>query len=63
MHLLTGVRTDPGTISLRRKDGSIEGGEHGHLPIDLVQWHPELMVEESSGTMLPLFSHLVDNCS
>jgi putative glutamine amidotransferase len=44
-------------------DGIIEGGEHGHLPIDLVQWHPELMVEASSATMLPLFSHLVANCS
>jgi putative glutamine amidotransferase len=33
----------------------------GLLPIDLVQWHPELLMQ-TSDDMLPLFKRFVQNC-
>ncbi|WP_320045308.1 gamma-glutamyl-gamma-aminobutyrate hydrolase family protein [uncultured Desulfobacter sp.] len=42
-------------------DGVVEGAEHESLPIDLVQWHPELLMQKSDG-MLPLFCRFVRNC-
>ena len=48
-------------ISARSPDGIIEGLEHTRLPIDLVQWHPELMMLESD-VMAPLFEAFVHRC-
>ncbi|WP_020588688.1 gamma-glutamyl-gamma-aminobutyrate hydrolase family protein [Desulfobacter curvatus] len=42
-------------------DGVVEGAEHESLPIDLVQWHPELLMQKSDG-MLPLFNRFIHNC-
>lgn len=42
-------------------DGVVEGAEHESLPIDLVQWHPELLMQKSDA-MLPLFSQFIRNC-
>lgn len=42
-------------------DGVVEGAEHEFLPIDLVQWHPELLMQKSDG-MLPLFNRFIRNC-
>ena len=42
-------------------DGVVEGAEHESLPIDLVQWHPELLMQKSDG-MLPLFNRFIRNC-
>ncbi len=42
-------------------DGVVEGAEHESLPIDLVQWHPELLMQ-TSDDMLPLFKRFVQNC-
>ncbi|MGD9686846.1 MAG: gamma-glutamyl-gamma-aminobutyrate hydrolase family protein, partial [Desulfobacter sp.] len=42
-------------------DGVVEGAEHESLPIDLVQWHPELLMQKSDG-MLPLFDRFIRNC-
>lgn len=42
-------------------DGVIEGAEHEFLPIDLMQWHPELLMLKSDG-MLPLFNRFIRNC-
>ncbi len=42
-------------------DGVAEGAEHESLPIDLVQWHPELLMQKSDG-MLPLFKRFIRNC-
>lgn len=42
-------------------DGVVEGAEHESLPIDLVQWHPELLMQKSDA-MLPLFDGFVRNC-
>lgn len=43
-------------------DGIIEAAEHRQLPIDLVQWHPELRLDGEEHSMLPLFSQLIANC-
>lgn len=48
--------------SAHSSDGIIEAAEHRQLPIDLVQWHPELLIEEGDRSMLPLFSQLIGNC-
>lgn len=57
-------RLGPGlTATAWSEDGVIEGAEHSRLPIDLVQWHPELMADSPSGSMLPLFRHFVDCCT
>lgn len=42
-------------------DGVVEGAEHESLPIDLVQWHPELLMQQSDG-MLPLLNRFIRNC-
>lgn len=42
-------------------DGVVEGAEHEDLPIDLVQWHPELLMQENDD-MLPLFNRFIRNC-
>lgn len=42
-------------------DGVVEGAEHESLPIDLVQWHPELLMQKNDG-MLPLFKRFLRNC-
>ena len=42
-------------------DRVVEGAEHLYLPIDLIQWHPELMLHKDDA-MLPLFTGFVDNC-
>lgn len=39
-------------------DGVVEGAEHESLPIDLVQWHPELLMQQSDG-MRPLFNQFI----
>ncbi|MCG8686981.1 MAG: gamma-glutamyl-gamma-aminobutyrate hydrolase family protein [Desulfobacterales bacterium] len=48
-------------ISAVSPDGVIEGAEHTHLPIDLVQWHPELMLLENRN-MLPLMTEFIRQC-
>ncbi len=56
---------DPGTdlaVTARAPDGVIEAAQHRHLPIDLVQWHPERMMQQDDA-MLPLFRAFVDRCS
>ena len=42
-------------------DGVVEGAEHDALPIDLVQWHPELLMHKNDA-MLPLFERFVRDC-
>lgn len=42
-------------------DGVIEAAQHKDLPIDLIQWHPELMLKKNND-MLPLFQHFMENC-
>ncbi|MCG8619469.1 MAG: gamma-glutamyl-gamma-aminobutyrate hydrolase family protein [Desulfobacterales bacterium] len=42
-------------------DGVVEALEHKRLPIDLIQWHPELMML-GSGTMAPLFDAFIESC-
>ncbi len=42
-------------------DGVIEAAEHTLLPIDLIQWHPELMML-GSRVMAPLFDSFIENC-
>ncbi|MCA1788056.1 MAG: gamma-glutamyl-gamma-aminobutyrate hydrolase family protein [Desulfobacteraceae bacterium] len=48
-------------ITARASDGIIEAAEHQTLPMDLVQWHPELMLRKNDA-MLPLFQSFVDTC-
>ena len=48
-------------VSAMASDGVIEAAEHRSLPVDLVQWHPELMMQKSSD-MLPLFNAFVEKC-
>ncbi len=48
-------------ITAHAPDGVIEGAQHTDLPIDLVQWHPELMLQKND-VMLPLFTELVERC-
>lgn len=48
-------------ITARSSDGIIEGAQHASLPIHLVQWHPELMMQDNEA-MLPLFQSLVNIC-
>jgi len=42
-------------------DGVVEGAEHESLPIYLVQWHPELLMQKSE-SMRPLFDRFVGHC-
>ncbi len=49
-------------ITARAPDGVVEALEHTTLPIDLVQWHPELMLHKDNA-MLPLFTSFVEKCA
>jgi putative glutamine amidotransferase len=48
-------------ITARSSDGIVEALEHESLPIDLVQWHPELMLK-TDRAMAPLFSAFIETC-
>ncbi len=48
-------------VTAKAPDGVIEGAEHESLPIDLVQWHPELLMQKDDA-MLPLFERFVHIC-
>jgi putative glutamine amidotransferase len=49
-------------VTARAPDGVVEGLQHKTLPLDLVQWHPEVLLQESN-EMLCLFKMFVDQCS
>jgi len=49
-------------VTARAPDGVIEGAEHESLPIDMVQWHPEMMLRENDA-MLPLFASFTTACA
>jgi putative glutamine amidotransferase len=49
-------------VTASAPDGVIEGAQHETLPIDLIQWHPEMMLRESDA-MLPLFTAFVASCA
>lgn len=49
-------------ITARAPDGVVEAAQHRTLPMDLVQWHPELMMQKNND-MLPLFQSFIDRCS
>jgi putative glutamine amidotransferase len=48
-------------ITARAPDGVIEAAQHQTLPMDLVQWHPELMLRKNDD-MLCLFKSLIHRC-
>ena len=48
-------------ITARAPDGVVEAAQHKVLPMDLVQWHPELMMQKNND-MLPLFQAFIDKC-
>ncbi|MEH0021633.1 MAG: gamma-glutamyl-gamma-aminobutyrate hydrolase family protein [Desulfobacter sp.] len=48
-------------ITAKSPDGVVEALEHTSLPIDLVQWHPELMMLDNQ-VMAPLFDNFVAAC-
>jgi len=48
-------------ITARAPDGVIEAAEHKTLPMDLVQWHPELMLRKNDD-MLCLFESFLKRC-
>lgn len=48
-------------ITARAPDGIIEAAQHKTLPMDLVQWHPELMLRKNDD-MLLLFTSFVHRC-
>ncbi|OGR12784.1 MAG: hypothetical protein A2277_01845 [Desulfobacterales bacterium RIFOXYA12_FULL_46_15] len=48
-------------ITARAPDGVIEAVRHKTLPMELVQWHPELMMQKNND-MLPLFKMFVEKC-
>lgn len=48
-------------VTARAPDGVIEAAQHQTLPIDLVQWHPELMLRKNDD-MRCLFELLVRQC-
>ncbi|MCP3940576.1 MAG: gamma-glutamyl-gamma-aminobutyrate hydrolase family protein [Desulfobacteraceae bacterium] len=49
-------------ITARAPDGVIEAAQHKNLPMDLIQWHPELLMQKDN-EMLPLFKAFVKRCS
>jgi putative glutamine amidotransferase len=49
------------TITARAPDGVIEAAQHQSLPMDLVQWHPELMLRKNDD-MLCLFKFFIKRC-
>ncbi|MFO7714897.1 gamma-glutamyl-gamma-aminobutyrate hydrolase family protein [Desulfosarcina sp.] len=48
-------------VTARAPDGVIEAAEHKNLPIDMVQWHPERMLQKND-QMLPLFKAFIERC-
>jgi putative glutamine amidotransferase len=48
-------------ITARAPDGVIEAAQHKTLPMDLVQWHPELMLRKNND-MLRLFESFIKSC-
>jgi putative glutamine amidotransferase len=48
-------------ITARAPDGVIEASQHKTLPMDLVQWHPELMLRQNTD-MLCLFESFINRC-
>ena len=48
-------------ITARAPDGVIEAAQHKTLPMDLVQWHPELMLRKNDD-MLCLFKSFIQRC-
>jgi putative glutamine amidotransferase len=48
-------------ITARAPDGVIEAAQHQSLPMDLVQWHPELMLRKNDD-MLRLFKSFIKRC-
>lgn len=48
-------------ITARAPDGVIEAAQHKTLPMDLVQWHPELMLRQNND-MLCLFESFIKRC-
>ena len=48
-------------ITARAPDGVVEAAQHKTLPMDLVQWHPELMLRKNDD-MLCLFESLIKRC-
>ena len=48
-------------VTARSSDGIIEALEHQRLPIDLIQWHPELMLR-TDRAMAPLFTRFMEKC-
>ncbi len=48
-------------ITARAPDGVIEAAQHKTLPMDLVQWHPELMLRKNDD-MLCLFESFINRC-
>lgn len=49
------------TVTAISPDGVIEAAQHNSLPVDLIQWHPELMMQKNDD-MLPLFQSFVNSC-
>ena len=49
-------------ITARATDGVIEAAQHETLPMDLIQWHPELLMQKNNA-MLPLFNAFIERCS
>ena len=48
-------------ITARAPDGVVEAAQHKTLPMDLVQWHPELMLRKNDD-MLCLFESFIKRC-
>ncbi len=48
-------------ITARAPDGVIEAAEHKTLPMDLVQWHPELLLRKNDD-MLCFFESFIKRC-
>jgi putative glutamine amidotransferase len=48
-------------ITARAPDGVIEAAQHKSLPMDLVQWHPELLLRKNDD-MLRLFTSFIKQC-
>lgn len=47
-------------VTAKSPDGIMEAAEHETLPIDLIQWHPELLLKKNDD-MLCLFQQLIEN--
>ena len=48
-------------ITGRSPDGIVEAAQHKFLPIDLIQWHPEFMMQRDNA-MMPLFESFIQSC-